>query len=213
MHMSAGSKIGVTLVLMLFLGGLAAADTLSTEGSSLKALLPTFSASSSEPMPAIVVSETSEGSAQSQGNVVTKNSGPILADAAGQLGMSLQESTAASILAGIANDKTRVYSQVILKDGDRIGTVTWMESPQVKVMFAGLKEALISEFSDKLTGLRDETIQEEGKPVRNVLSFTDPAIADEPVAIARVRERLYEFRTAPGKEADMAALQAGLTER
>lgn len=210
--MSAGSKIGITLVLVLFLGGLAAADTLSTEGGNLAALVPVFSASSSSGGPSLVIQDSSDAPAD-QPAIVAKNSGPILADAAGQLGMSLQESKEGSLLGGIATGKTQAYSQVLLKDGDRVGTVTWLESPQVKVMFAGLKEALISEFSGALQGLHDETAQDAGKPVRNVLSFSDPAIAPEPVVIVRVRERLYEFHVAPGKEADMDALRVALTER
>lgn len=201
--MSAGSKIGITAVLLLFLGGLAAADALSSEETNLASLLPDFGTSSAD----------SSDATASAGTVVPKNSGPLLADVTSELGMSMQESKEESLLAPMVMGKAQAYSQVILKDDDRIGTVTWTESPQVKTWFIGLKEALLKEFTDKLTGLKDETLQEEGKPVRNVLSFSDPGISQEQIVLVRVRERLYEFHIAPGKDADMLALFQALTER
>lgn len=209
--MSTGSKIAVTAVLLLFLGGLAAVDALMTENKNVFALLSSFNSSSSG---STTLTGNLTGSTDSSTPaIVYKNNGPLLADAAGQLKMSLQESKEGSLLAGLKAENVNVYSQIVLKDDDRLGTVTWLESSNVKTMFAGLKEALAGEFSDKVKDLRDETFQEEGQPVRNVLSFYDPAIAEEKVEFIRIGERLYEFHIAEGKEADMAELRALLTQR
>ena len=97
---------------------------------------------------------------------------------------------------GIADIQTKI----LLKDGDRVGLIAWTESPQVKIYFLALKEALHSTFSPKMRDLVDEVQTREGKPPRNLLSFLDPAINSERIVFIRIRERLYEFHIAPERD-------------
>lgn len=105
-----------------------------------------------------------------------------------------------------------VQSLVILENGDRAGSVSWIDGDS-KSAFIALKEALLSAFSANVQGLSDTTLQEEGKPTRNVLTFRDPALSEETLTFVRVRERLYEFHTAgSGSVAVQQAIEA-LTTR
>ncbi len=108
--------------------------------------------------------------------------------------------------------KTPVEARVILKDNDRLAYFAWIDSPDAKITFTALKEALKTSFSSQLQDLVDETQERPDKPVRNVLSFLDPAIHSERVLFVRVRQRLYEFHIAPGREADIQGLMDALTE-
>ena len=100
----------------------------------------------------------------------------------------------------IPGDVATVQAKVLVKDGDRIGLIAWTDSPQVKIYFLALKEALHSTFSPQMRDLVDEVQEREGKPPRNLLTFLDPAINEERVVFIRVRERLYEFHIADEKD-------------
>ncbi len=99
----------------------------------------------------------------------------------------------------IPDDVATVESKILVKDGDRIGLIAWTDSPQVKIYFLALKEALHSTFSAEMRDLVDETQEREGKPPRNLLTFLDPKINEERIVFIRVRERLYEFHVSEGK--------------
>ena len=117
-----------------------------------------------------------------------------------------------SLIGSIVPDSMHRKSRVLLEINDRIAFFAWMESPNVKDYFSSLKEALRASFSSDLRDLVDETQERPGKPVRNVLSFIDPAIHEDRLLFVRARERLYEFHVVPGKEAQVQALMDALTE-
>lgn len=102
-------------------------------------------------------------------------------------------------------------SFVVLHNGDRAGSVTWIDSPNVKTQFITLKDALLESFSPDLQDLKDVTEQEAGKPVRNMLSFRDSSLSEDMLVFIRVRERLLEFHVTAGGEDTMNALIAELT--
>lgn len=112
----------------------------------------------------------------------------------------------------IPADVAKIRTVVLLKEGDRAGLFAWTDSPQVKIYFLALKEALHSTFSPQMRNLVDETQEREGKPVRSLLTFLDPAIDSERIVFVRVRERLYEFHVAEGKDDAIFDLMEALTE-
>lgn len=188
--MSTGAKVSVTLVLLLVLGGLAAADAMFT-GDDITASIPGMQ-------------QTSNAGG------VAKRSGKPVKDVIRSMDLDTEASNEPTILAAVVKDKAKIESLTILKNNDRIGSITWVESPQVKTFFIALKESLVTAFGD-VQDLRDVTLQEPGKPVRNTLSFSDASLGEEPFAFVRVRERLFEFHIMKGKEADMAALLDAVT--
>lgn len=200
--MTTRSKIIVTSVLLLILGGLGAADYFSDNaltGDIAGEQTDTETSGNDEPLP--------EGA-------VRKNTGPEVSDAIAAVeDFSTDESEDLSLITQIVKDGTPVRGLAILHDGDRAGSVTWVESGNVKNYFMALKEALLGTFSPDVTGLKDETLQEEGAPVRNLLTFTDPALSEEKLVFIRVRERLYEFHVADGKDAVMSTLIEELTTK
>ena len=200
--MTTRSKIIVTSALLLILGGLGAADYLSDNaltGDIAGEPTDTETSGNDEPLP--------EGA-------VRKNTGPEVSDAIAAVeDFSTDESEDLSLITQIVKDGTPVRGLAILHDGDRAGSVTWVESGNVKNYFMALKEALLGTFSPDVTGLKDETLQEEGAPVRNLLTFTDPALSEEKLVFIRVRERLYEFHVADGKDAVMSTLIEELTTK
>jgi hypothetical protein len=183
--MSSPAKLTVTAVLLLTLGAVAAADFLMTEGGLASV------AQWGNGGPAIDTS-SSEGT--------VKTEGPDPEEIAKELGLELEETTEQSLMAQVIGDREEVQARAILSGNDRAGAVTWVDSSQAKTYFIALKEALLSAFSPKVSELRDETHQEPGRPVINILTFVDPALSNERLTFVRVRERLYEFHVTAGKE-------------
>lgn len=144
-----------------------------------------------------------------QQNGVAKTNGPDVPTTLQSMDVDVQESEDLTFLAQIARGET-VRSLVILQQGDRIGSVSWIDG-DAKELFIDLKEALLTAFSTEVSDLSDQTFQEEGLPVRNVLTFRDPALSEERLTFIRVRERLYEFHSATGKEATMHEIINALT--
>jgi len=107
--------------------------------------------------------------------------------------------------------KQPVQTLTLLQNGDRTGSVTWIDSGDVKTYFISLKEGLLAAFSPKVQDLNDETVEGDNQPVRNILTFYDPALSEERLTFVRVRERLYEFHTVLGKEQQMTAVINALT--
>lgn len=128
-----------------------------------------------------------------------------------EMNLTVRESEDLTFLAQVSRDQT-VRTLVVLQNGDRIGSVSWLDG-DAKQAFIELKQALLSAFSAGVENLSDRTIQEEGFPVRNVLTFRDPALSEETLAFVRVRERLYEFHSAVGKEAAMQTAIEALTTK
>jgi len=198
--MTTKAKALSTGALLVVLTGLGAADYISNNG--LPAALPTTGSGS-------VSSAIVENPAVTP--PVAKQEGVNVAAAMSQLGYETQSSTDLSMLSQVVTGQPQTL--VLLKNSDRVGSVTWIDSPQVKSFFISLKEGLLSAFSPNVQDLRDETVQGEGQPVRNVLTFLDPSLSEERLVFVRVRERLYEFHIANGKDTEMQALIEVLTTK
>lgn len=195
--MSNRLKLIITGVLLLVLAGMASADYLMT-GTSLPARL------------AMNGEETTDAP-KNDTTPVAKSSGPAVQTVLTEAGLEVTASEEPTFLSQII--KKGLTSVTVLKDGDRAGSITWSESPDVKDSFIALKDGLLESFSAGLRDLKDTTEQEPGHPVRNILRFTDPALSDEELVFVRVRERLFEFHIAPGSEDTMNALIDALTAK
>lgn len=194
--MTPRNKFLITLALLLVLGGLGVADYLYQGNSYLGSL----------------TGDQPNGDALNPPEgAVAKNSGPTVEQIAEEQNLTTGESGDLSLLAQIITDGTAVRSLAILSEGDRAGSVTWVESGNVKEYFITLKDALLGSFSPDMRDLKDETLVEAGKPVRNVLTFLDPALSEERIVFVRVRERLFEFHLAAGKEETMNTFIEALT--
>ncbi len=200
--MSTRLKIIVTLVLLLLLGGLGAADYFLSGDEYAAKLIENPDASSAS---------SSESYIPTVGT--QKQSGPDVLNVITAAGYTTQKSEELSFLAQIAGSGASVSSAIILKNDDRAGSVTWTDSRNVKNQFIALKEALLGAFSSRVSDLRDETKVETDSPVRNILSFSDPALSEERLVFVRVRERLYEFHLAKGKEDMMIGLIEEITTK
>lgn len=143
---------------------------------------------------------------------VRKQTGPNVSEILVELGLESQVSADPSIIRRIFPEQSNIETVIILKDGDRVGLLSYADSPQVKTYFLALKEAIGGSFSGDVSELTDETQNRLGKPVRNFLTFKDPALATERLVFIRVRERLYEFHVAEGKEDMMFLLVERLTD-
>ena len=127
------------------------------------------------------------------------------------LQFALQQTSDVSLLQRIARGMD-VQTVVLLQNNDRAALFSWLESDDVKTVFAQLKQALQEQFSPKLQGLIDETLAPTDGPPVDVLSFFDPAISPEKVIFIRVRNRLYEFHVAARSEAAISLLIAALSQ-
>lgn len=204
--MSPRVKLIVTAILLVFLGGLGVADYyLSSSTTTADVTTPTSQATTST-MPAVTGTGTQQAG-------VSVNNGPDIASFIESQGFTTTKSDELSFLAQIAGSGAQINSLAVMKDGDRAGSVTWIETPAVKTNFIALKEALLTAFSPKVQGLQDQTIEAPNQPVRNVLSFFDPALSAEKLTFVRVRERLYEFHIANGKDDVMQQLIDALTTK
>ena len=189
--MTPRAKLAVTFVLLALLGSLGAADYYLS-GSQYAAFLTQGADDTTTP----TISPVPAGA-------VAKAKGPYVEDIAREQSMELRPGNDLTLLAQVASDGPSVQSFALMKDQDRIGSVAWIESSAVKETFTALKEALIAAFSPGLQDLKDETIQGADKPTRNLLTFLDPSLSEERIVFIRVRERLYEFHVALGKESAM----------
>lgn len=202
-RMSPRSKVIVTVILLMFLSGIGAADYYVANGG-----FPSFNmgTTGSGSTVSVATSSIPRGG-------VRKQSGPPVEDAIKAAGFTTTDTSDLSFLAQIAGSGTEIHAIAILQNGDRAGSVTWIETPKVKNYFISLKEALLTAFSPQVQGLRDETMQGENMPVRNYLTFLDTSLSTERLVFVRVRERLYEFHIANGKDDVMNALIETVTTK
>lgn len=200
--MTPRNKLIVTTVLLLVLSGLGAADYYYS-GNEYSAQLNGDGGDTP--------SSTPPAETTLPPGAVAKNSGPEVATVISAEGLTTSESSDLSLLSQVVTGEASVESLAVLSEGDRAGSVTWVQTGDVKTIFISLKEALLSSFSSEVRDLRDETVQEAGKPVRNILTFFDPSLSEERIVFVRVRERLYEFHIATGKEETMNGVIEGLT--
>ncbi len=200
--MTPRTKVIVTVLLLVFLGGLGIADFYFSKAGQI---------ANNPGIPSGSGSSVATTSIPSGG--VRKQNGPEVAGAIAAAGFTTTDTNDLSFLAQIAGSGAEIKALAILKDGDRAGSVTWIETPKVKSYFIALKEALLSAFSPQMTNLKDQTLQGNAVPVRNYLTFTDPSLSAERLVFIRVRERLYEFHIANGKDDVMNALIETMTTK
>jgi hypothetical protein len=127
-------------------------------------------------------------------------------------GITAQETSEVSLIRRVIPQETPVTTLVLLREGDRIGLLSWVESSDVERHFLSLKESLHVSFSPDVRDLRDEQQKQEGKPSRNILSFFDPSLGHERFIFIHIQKRLYELRIAEGKDEPMNSLIDALTQ-
>ena len=237
-----GNVVIAGIVILILCGGLAAADYVLTEGPQMIAMqdptdmlppaeLPSSSSSSSlsssssvmtsssiSSSEAPVIPENSSSTAGSTPGVIKKGvstkkaSGINVEDVLAKLQLVTQETNEASFLLLTAPDKSKVKTYVLLRNNDRAFLFSWMESDDVKSVFAGLKQALQEQFSGKVTDLVDETRSTPGGPPVDYLTFIDPVLSTERIVFLRVRTRLYELHVAENGDAALEQLAAELSK-
>jgi hypothetical protein len=234
--MSPRAKLITTLALLLFLGGLGATDyflsdtggelTASVDDTTYENVVSVYNSSAAveENSVSSATSVTATSSAATtvsvvqpssiaQSTGVKKQSGPDVQSLVQENGYTTAPSDALSFIAQVAGSESQIHSLAILQDGDRAGSVTWVESADVKNQFIALKEALLTSFSPQVRDLKDETLQGDDLPVRNQLSFFDPSLSTEKLFFVRVRERLFEFHITNGKDEAMKSLIEAITTK
>lgn len=235
-----GNVVIAGIVILILCGGLAAADFVLTESPRMIAMqgttdgvppaeLPVSSASSISSSEAVasssvasseaqVAPQSSSSAASSVSGVVKKGvstkkaSGINVEGVLAKLQLVTQETNEASFLLLTAPDKAKVKTYVLLRNNDRAFLFSWMESDDVKSIFAGLKQALQEQFSGKVTDLVDETRSPAGGPPVDYLTFIDPALSAERIVFLRVRTRLYELHVAENGDAMLEQLIAELSK-
>lgn len=194
------TKLITAITLLVVMAGMSAAEYY-TEGDVYVAQIMEQESSSSS------VSASSEPA----GGGVAKYQGPDIRAISESQGFTVSTSNDETLLQQVAPQGLTIASSTILLNGDRAGSVAWVGSPDVKNIFITLKDALITAFSPQMTDLRDETVQQPGFPVRNILTFLDPTLSEERLVFVRSRERLYEFHIAENAQDRMKQLIEAIT--
>lgn len=197
MQMTNRAKIATTVLLLVALTGVGAADYYLA-GREYAATL-----TGNDPV--------DTGTPTGTGSGVAKADGANVQEILRAMGYAVQPSEDLTFLAQVSREQ-RVETLVILQNGDRVGSVSWIDG-DAKSAFIALKEALLSAFSANVENLSDTTVQQPGAPTRNILTFRDPALSEETLTFVRVRERLYEFHAADGKETAVTQAMEALTAR
>jgi hypothetical protein len=209
---STGSKLLLGGGFIAIIIGLGAADAFLVEGGlpGMGEPPPAGESQASSPPPMETEQPPAEGTAPAG---VKKQKGPDVLQVLAALEFTPMETAEPSILSKIIpRDGAEVHTRVLLLQEDRAGLLSWVASPQVKSSFLALKEALHSSFSSDLRDLVDERQTREGFPPRELLTFVDPAISEERIVFVRVRELLYEFHIAEGRDDTIFALIEELTK-
>lgn len=183
--------IAIGTLFTLILAGLATADVLILRE-------PLFLPASLQP--------------QQPGQGIGRQQSPVVGDILQSQGIQTQPSDRPSLLERTLQGQEPVTTVILLKDNDRLGLLSWVESPRSKNLFSALREALLSSLSPSVKDLRDERLTPQDRPPRTELSFSDPALSDEKMTLMRIRDRIYELHVATGREATMAGLIDALTK-
>jgi hypothetical protein len=201
-HMTYRSKIIVTLLLLIFLGGLGIADMYFSR-EEMAANMP-------QPPEGTMQDPLTNNPSQPGQGVAKRQTGTIN-DTLIELGYTVQPTDERSMLEQVVDTTTTpVNTLTILKDGDRVGAIVSLQSPDVKTYFASLKEALLAAFSPDVKDLEDVTRVDPGLPIRNELTFLDPKLSEERLYFMRSREMLVEGHAVVGKEEEMRKILDGL---
>ena len=202
--MTTSSKIIVTVLLLLFLGGVGAADYWVSRDTLI-------ADSGDDQEPVIDDGSTASVSSVAPGQGVAKRKALNIGETLKTLGYTTADSTDQSMVEQVTAGNPPVNTLAILKDNDRIGSVIWIDTPEVKTIFNTLKDSLLAAFSPAVKELRDETKVQPG-PVRNELTFLDTGLSTERLTFVRIGERLMEFHTVVGKEEVMKGAIEGLSK-
>lgn len=189
------SKVAITLGILLLIAGVAAADALTKE-QSLTGQLNLWLAGEDEEG-AASSSVASEG-AQTSSAVSSENAEPAVLQTLIARGFTFEKKDDPSFLRQLLPTAT-VPTYVLLQNGDRAGALSWVNTAQSSQAFQSLKESLLQSFSPALQDLRDETVAEEGKPVRSVLTFFDPALSEERLVFVKSGDTLFEVHITESK--------------
>lgn len=213
-----GSSLITGIVILIISVGLATADYVLSERPHLLTLqeelpppVPDVSASSSSSSSAGMISSSATSSSASMASsisgvvkkgVSTKKATGVDVDLVlAELQLIPQESHEADFLFINAPDRSLVKSAILLRNNDRAFHFSWMETSDVKTIFAALKQSLQEQFSGKVIDLVDETRTPENGPPVDYLSFIDPVLSAERIVFLRVRTRLYEIHVAENGDA------------
>lgn len=195
--MSKRANFAAAAAFLIVLAGLAAADIALTSEAWI---LPT-----SEEQDDAVLGDTSLPP-------IRKKPGPDVAAVASALQFTSTASDEGTLIERVLPEGFPVYKRVLLDRNDRAAMLAWIDSPQVRDVYANAKKELRQSFSPDLKDLIDERQAERGKPPRDVLSFLDPALHSDRILIVRVRQRLYELHVKGGKEPEIDRFIDALTE-
>lgn len=162
-----------------------------------------------EPLPFIakLTGQTATGS----GTVVQKQESINVLDAIAELDMEAKTTSEDFFLPALLEDTT-VQTRAIVGNNDRLGSIAWVESSEVKAYYQALKQALHKNFTGDVADLKDQTSREPDEPVRNQLTFYDPGISSQRLLFLRVRDRLYEVRIELGSEEQIQPLVDELSQ-
>lgn len=209
--MSLPAKILTGVVFFLILIGFGIADDLLTGKDIL--FPPSSTPQVVSPEPPLLGNQSSSTLEEGSGSaVVTKQKGPdVLALLAAQ-GVTVTKNSEKSLLRRVLPENVLVETETMLKDSDRLAFLSWTETPDAKLTFAALKQALLKSFSNQVRDLEDRNDIREGKPPRAVLTFLDPTISAERMIFVRCRERLYEFHVPEGKFNQVMGIVDALTD-
>ncbi len=193
--MTSRAKFFATVGLLLVLGGIGIADMLYSK-DDISGIL-SFTQGTREP------SDAGTTLTLPSGEGVAKRQAVNIADLLATIGYTTTSSKDSSMLSQVTGSAATVNALTLLKENDRIGSVMWIDSVNVKTLFNQLKDALLAAFSPKVQDLEDTTKVEPGSPIINILTFLDPSLSAERLTFVRIGDRLMEFHTATGKESDM----------
>lgn len=135
----------------------------------------------------------------------SRKSGPDVQQLLMSLGYTWTD-VAEPVLIGSIAQNEKLNALVLLKNNDRTALLAWIDTANVKTIFAGLKQALAENFSGQVSELVDESQTPADGAPRDILSFIDPTLSNERFLFVRIRSRLYEFHIAPGKEGDVQVI-------
>lgn len=189
--MSRGRSIAIGTVFTLVLAGLAAADALLLQ----------------EPLvlPASLQPRDPEDG-------IGRQLSPVVGDVLQGQGIVTQPSDRPSLIERTLQGQEPVTTVILLKENDRLGLLSWVESPRSKNLFSALREALLNTLSPSVQDLRDERLTPQDRPPRTELSFLDPTLSEEKITLIRIRDRIYELHVAEGKVEAVAGLMEALTK-
>lgn len=219
-----GQDILTGVVILIVCGALAGADFVLSEQPRMVAVqdetdiqipeTPAVTSSSSSSASSVTASDASSSAATGvvkKGTSTKKASGINVAEVLAKLYLIMQPTNEASFVLVTSPDRSKVQTSVLLRNNDRAFLISWMESDDVKTVFASLKQALQEQFSGKVTDLVDEIRTPTNGPPVDYLSFIDPALSSERIVFLRNRTRLYELHVAKNGEDLLEQLVAALS--